>query len=151
MQSTAISETEVIAAVAKLLGQTEAGSGEKLGMRVRPGGIWLVVPTALWDTACKLNQTTGSALFHLFGDNNEYINVNGLLTDTNDWGVYRPSTDVESVRVSFLMGREEPELFVADRADVGEAFLGDKLAWKLRHEYGLAVADPRGAVKAVVA
>lgn len=151
VQTSAISEAEVIAAVAKLLAQTEAGSGEKLGMRLRPGDVWLAVPNVLWDAAYKLNNSTGSALLGFFGDHGEYIVVNPLLTDATDWGVFRPSSAVESVRVSFYAGREEPELFLADVKNAGEMFRADKLQYKLRFEFAAAVADPRGAVKAVVA
>jgi hypothetical protein len=109
------------------------------------------VPNALWDEAMKLNQTTGSALYHLFGDHNEYITVNPLLSDGNDWGVHRPSSEIESIRATFLMGREEPEIMLADIRNAGQMFLADKLAYKLRHEFGVAVTEYRGAVKAQVA
>jgi hypothetical protein len=149
-QSSALSEAEAIAAVLKLLNQTQPGNAEKMGTRVRPGSLWLVVPPALWDTAYKLNQATASALYHLFGDENQNVIINPLLTDTNDWGVHRSSAEVESVRVSYLNGREEPLLFLADTPNADQLFAGDRLAYKLRHEFGTAVAEFRGAVKASV-
>jgi hypothetical protein len=71
-----------------------------------------------------------------------------LDASTADWGVHRASTEVESIRVDFLMGHEVPEIFRADVPNAGQMFLGDKLAYKLRHEYGVAVAEFRGAVRA---
>jgi hypothetical protein len=150
LQTSALSETEVIAAVLKLLNQTQPGNAEKMGTRVRPGSLWLVVPTALWDTAMKLNQTTASALYHLFGEENEYIIVNPLLTDSNDWGVHRDASEVESIRVNFLNGREELEFLLADSPGADQLFIGDRSLYKLRHEFGVALAEFRGAIKAVV-
>ncbi|PYN90173.1 MAG: hypothetical protein DMD89_33965 [Candidatus Rokuibacteriota bacterium] len=150
LQTSAISETEVIAAVLKLLNQTQPGNNEKMGTRVRPGSLWLTVPNALWDAAYKLNQTQASALFHLFGEDNEFIIVNPLLTDANDWGIHRDAREVESLRVNFLNGREEPEFMVADLPGADQMFVGDRARFKLRHEYGVALAEYRGAIKAVV-
>ena len=82
---------------------------------------------------------------------NEYIIVNPLLTDANDWGVHRDSAEVESVRVDYLNGQEEPTFFLADLKNAGMMFVGDRLTYKLRLEFGVVVADYRGAVKAVVA
>jgi hypothetical protein len=151
LQSTAISEAEVIAAVRKLLDQTQPGNAEKMGTRARPGSLWLTVPTALWDAAYKLNQTQASALYHLFGFENEYIIVNPLLVDANDFGVHRDASEVESIRTNFLNGREEPEFLVADLPSADQLFTADKLRYKLRHEWGVALAEFRGAVKAEVA
>jgi hypothetical protein len=150
-QTTALSEAEVIAAIRKLLDQTQPGSTEKMGTRVRPGSLWLTVPNALWDAAYKLNQTVTSALYHLFGVANENIIINPLLTDATDWGVHRDSSEVESIRVNFLNAREEPEFIIADQPNADQLFIGDRLLYKLRAEYGLVVAEYRGAVKSTVA
>jgi len=61
-QTVALGETQLIAAILKLLNQTQPENSEKMGARVRPGSLWLMVPPALWDAAYKLNQTTASAL-----------------------------------------------------------------------------------------
>ena len=134
-QTTAISETEVIAAVRKLLDQTQPGNAEKMGVRItRRGSVWLIVPNALWDAALKLNQTQGSALFHLFGESNQYVLVNALLTDANDWGVCRPAVDVESVRCAFLNGRDDPDFLLADLPQADQGFIGDRFLYKVRFE-----------------
>jgi hypothetical protein len=108
------------------------------------------VPHALWDTAYKLNQTTASALYHVFGAENEYVVINPLLTDANDWGVHRDANEVESIRVNFLNGREEPEFLIADLPNADQLFIGDRILYKLRHEWGLVLSEFRGAVKAQV-
>jgi hypothetical protein len=149
--TTAISKTAVIAAIAQLLAQTRPGGTEKLGLRAEPGTIWLVVPNVLFDTAYALNQEASSALYHLFGDNNEYIIVNPLLSDGTDWGVHLDSRQVESVVVDFLDAKEEPEIVLADAQQMGDMFGNDRLRYRIKHTYGVAVADFRGAVKNVVA
>lgn len=162
LQSVAFANAEVVAAILKLQNMTEPGSGEKLGLNFSRGfenmGLWLAVPTALWDTARQQNEReyldanfTPNAARFAFGRNSERIIVNPLFTDANDWGVFRDPRDVESLVMDFLMGREEPELFLADQPTVGQMFIGDKLQYKIRHEYGGDIADYRGAVKAVVA
>jgi hypothetical protein len=161
LQSLALAEAEVVAAITKLQNMTEPGSGEKLGLNFSRGfenmGLWLAVPTALWDTAKKLNMpaapgaTAQNPIAGAFGANAERIIVNPLFTDTNDWGIFRDPQDVESILIDFLLGREEPELFLADQPTGGQMFVGDKLQYKIRHEYGGDIADFRGAVKAVVA
>jgi hypothetical protein len=143
LQTVALSETEVIAAVRKLLDQTRPGSGEKLALRAQPGSLWLTVPNALWDAAYDLNQTDGSALHHLFGETNEFIIVNALLSDANDWGVHLDSAQIESIRVNFLDGREEPELVLADLPNAGALFTHDRVVYKLRHQWGVALAEYR--------
>jgi hypothetical protein len=162
LQSAALTAAEISAAVLKLQNMTEPNSGEKLGLNFARGfeniGLWLAVPTALWDTARKENEReyldanfTPNAVRYAFGRTSERVMVNPLFTDATDWGVFRDPADVESIVVDFLQGREEPELFLADAPTVGEMFKGDKIQYKYRHEFGGDVAEVRGAVKAVVA
>lgn len=145
-----------------LMAQTEPGSGEKLG-----GAWWgarplLAVPGALQAIAKQLNQSNGipgtsnngdNPVRGLFGniDAPERILVNPLFTDATDWYLFRQPTDVEQIEVAFLMGQEQPEVFIADNQQVGQMFMADKLQYKIRHEYGAEVVDYRGMDKSVVA
>jgi hypothetical protein len=157
--------TGVAALVARLnalMAQSEPGSGEKLG-----GAWWgakpqLAVPGALQAVAKQLNQSDGipgtanngdNPVRGLFGNAEapERIMVNPLFTDATDWYLFRQPTDVEQIEVAFLMGQEEPEVFVADNQQVGQMFMADKLQYKIRHEYGAEVVDYRGMDKSVVA
>jgi hypothetical protein len=141
----------VVAAVRQLLDQTRPGGAEKLALRAAPGSLWLTVPNALWDIGYWINQQASSPLFHLFGPANEYVLVNPLLTDATDWGVHLDSRQIESVRVDFLDGREEPELLTADQPRESDVFGNDRIRLKLRHVWGAGLAEYRGAVKRVVA
>jgi hypothetical protein len=151
LQTVAISETELISAIKKILSQTLPGTSEKWGARVRPGSLWLVGPVELFDTMFKLNQTQASSIFHLFGAQNENIVANPLFSDVTDWGVIRDASEAASIDVRFLNGREEPEFFVADQPLADQLFVGDRIQLKLRHEYGGAVVEYRAACKATVA
>lgn len=144
-----------------LMAQTEPGSGEKLG-----GAWWaakplLVIPTQLQTVAKQLNQSDGipgtsnngdNPVRGLFGnpDNPENILVIPLFTDTNDWGLFRQPTDMDTIEAAFLNGQETPELFIADQQNVGQMFVADKLQYKLRFEYGVELLDFRCADKSVV-
>lgn len=158
LKSQALAALEIADAITKLMDQTEPGSGEKLGMELANLGLLLVVPTALWQTAKNENERqyldagfTPNPVRGFFGENNENILVNPLLTDANDWGVFRDSRDIESMVLNFLMGQEEPEILLADAPGVGEMFRADKIQLKIRHEYEADILDTRGAVKSVVA
>lgn len=133
-----------------LFNQTEPSSGERLGLNP----YLLVVPIELEAAARTLNSqgTLNNDNPHRgrFGANGENIIVNPLFTDPNDYVVFANPADVDTIEVKFLNGQEEPELFIADMPTVGQMFTGDKLQYKVRHEYGGAVTDFRGAVKSVV-
>jgi hypothetical protein len=160
--TTALSAAEILVVLTALANMTEQDSGKTLGLNFS-GGInslrcWLVVPNALWGTAHKENMRefldsnlTPNPIRFAFGQNGERIIVNPLLSDATNWGIFRDPSDVESIVVDFLNGQEEPEFFLADQPTVGQMFVGDKLQWKIRHEYGGDVVDHRGAYKEVVA
>ncbi|HEX8276037.1 MAG TPA: hypothetical protein VF615_25595 [Longimicrobiaceae bacterium] len=154
--SVALTAGALDAAEAALFNQTELSSGEKLGLTPHI----LAVPIQLKPTALALNNSQlvpGSAnndanpWYQRFGEKAENIIVNPFLTDANDWGVFANPSEVDVLEIKFLNGQEEPELFLADNPTVGQMFTADKLQYKIRHEYGGAVTDYRGAVKSVVA
>ncbi len=136
----------MVAAITKLSAQTPPGSTTVLPSPAQVGRVILMVPSASWDLARKLNETPGSALHHLFGEDGRYILVNPILTGT-DWGVHRPGEDVESIRVDFMDSQEEPELALSGEKNAGLLFTHDRYVYRLRHWYGVGLVDWRGAVK----
>jgi hypothetical protein len=151
----------LVAAMNRLMNQTEPGSGEKLGGAWWGMNLALVVPTALQDVAKKLNQSPGTPgaanqgdnpVYGIFGNDQrpERIFVNPLFTDTNDWYLFRDPNDMDIIEVAFLNGQETPEVFVADQPTVGQMFVTDKIQYKIRHEYGAEILDFRSADKSVV-
>lgn len=153
--------TALVTRLNALMAQAEPGSGEKLG-----GAWWgakpmLTVPTQLQAIAKQLNQSDGipgtsnngdNPVRGLFGnaDNPENILVIPLFTDTNDWGLFRQPTDMDTIEAAFLNGQETPELFISDQQNVGQMFVADKLQYKIRFEYGVELLDFRCADKSVV-
>lgn len=135
-----------------MFAQTEKDSAETLGLE--PKYLWL--PRAVLEIAKALNSPwpiAGTVNPHAgrFGANHERIIVNKLTADPNDWGLIADPNDVELMEVAFLNGQEEPELFVADNPLVGQMFVGDKVQYKMRHEYEWEIADYRGFDKSVCA
>jgi hypothetical protein len=156
--ATALSAASLSSAVDVLAKMTELSSNERLGLSDRSmQNLLLVVPQELRATAYKVNQAeyldanfTPNDMYQIFGANNERILVNPLLTDVNDWGLFRDPNEVDIMIVGFINGQEEPEMFLADQPTVGQMFVADKLQWKIRHEYGAMIGDYRGAFKAQV-
>jgi hypothetical protein len=146
VQTGALTEANVVAAITKLSAQTPPGSTTVLPSPAQVGRVILMVPPASWEAARKLNTTMGSALYGLFGEDGRYILVNPILTGTA-WGVHRPSEDVESIRVDFMDAQEEPELALSGEKDSGQLFTHDRYVYRLRHWYGVGLVDWRGAVK----
>jgi hypothetical protein len=135
----------LVAALNRLMNQTEPGSAEKLGGAWWSMNITLCVPTALQDKAKQLNQSSGvpgaanegdNPVYGLFGEGMrpERIFVNPLFTDATDWYLFRSPADMEIIEVAFLNGQETPEVFVADQQTVGQMFLADKV------QYGMSTA-----------
>ena len=66
--------------------------------------------------------------------------------DDNDADLYFLAADpalAEMIKVGFLNGREEPELFIQDMQNVGTFFDKDSITHKVRHIYDTAIADYR--------
>lgn len=154
--SAALSVTVLNAARAAIFAQTESGSTERLGL----SGPWLlVVPVELEPTAFGINEsefvpgtTDGSASpWHKrFGDHGERIFANPLFTDQTDWALFDVGGNAGILEVGFLMGRQNPEIFVANDERADATFSSDRYTWKLRHEYEVVIADYRASYKSVV-
>jgi len=127
--------------------QTEATSGDRLGIPLRN----LLVPSDLEEAAHDL--------FKQRGTNQDQSFIQTLAptivpvwywTDANDWAASCDKSDVPTIEVGFLDGQQEPEIFIQDNPTVGSLFSADKITYKIRHIYGGAVIDYRGLYKAVV-
>jgi len=74
-----------------------------------------------------------------------------LLSDVNDWFMFLPSKVADIIEISYLNGREEPELFLADSPTNYHVMKNDAIKYKIRHEYAGTTVDFRSGYKAVVA
>ena len=152
----ALSAASLTAARSALFAQTEPGSTEPLGLGGGP--LFLVIPIGLESTALPLNHVhfldqnfTLNPWIHRFGDHNENIFVNPLLADANDWYLFDISGNVGLIEVGFLMGKDQPELMIADNPLADEAFMQDRVVYKLRWEFECVILDYRGAYMSAVA
>ena len=142
----ALSPAELSARRLAMMKQTEAGSLDPLG--IPPVNLWL--PPEL--------EETGFDLFRLTTNNEtdfvESLQMNVIpvwyWTDANDWAVTADPNDIPIIELGFMDGNEEPELFMQDNPTQGSLFSNDQIKYKIRHVYGGAVLDYRGAQKNVV-
>jgi hypothetical protein len=151
----ALSVATLTAARLALFAQTEPGSDERLGLS---GPFLLGVPIELEATAREINNcqhvpgsaTEANPWYQRFGAGGERIFANPLFSDAADWYLFDISGKVGILEVGFLMGRQMPEVFVADDPRRDSSLSQDRIVYKMRHEYECAVEDYRGAYKAVV-
>jgi hypothetical protein len=159
----ALSIATAAVAIRALAGMTEPGSDERLSVDLGTAKWSLVIDIANWETAVRVNQLKSyytaddlttkevNPCRYFFGKDNERIIISPFMTDANDWGILRDKEDVPLVEMSYLMGKEEPELLVSDVPGNGpspeQVFKGRRLGYRLSHDFGGAVGDYRGAYK----
>lgn len=153
--ATALSAATLTAAREAIYAQMEPGSSERLGLS---GPFLLVIPIELESTALPLNfceklpgsATDGNPWYHRFGPNGERIFVNPLMTDANDWILFDVGGNAGIIEVGYLMGKQFPQIVVANDEREGQMLSQDRIVYKMRHEYETNIADYRAAYKAVV-
>jgi hypothetical protein len=142
------SAAEVSAHRLAMLKQNRFGSGKRLVTAPRS----LLVPFELQEVAINLfNRNTN--LDKTFQQTlNMDVIAPSYWTDANDWCTLADPARLPVLEIGFLAGREEPELFVQDQANVGSLFSNDKVTYKIRHIYGgnVLVDGFKGVTKAVV-
>ena len=127
--------------------QTQLSSGKRIGVQPR----YLVHPVDLGQDAF---EQTKASVTSLSGRNETIENwfkrfaIDSIevpyWTDVDDWFLLADPMKTETIEISFLNGRQVPELFVQDAPTVGENFTRDRITWKLRHEYGGEPVEHRG-------
>lgn len=132
-----------------MLKQTRAGSAKRLA--VAPAR--LLFPFELQELAYDLfvlGQNNDKTFIQTV--NPELIPVS-YWTDASDWVTLADPMKMPALEISFLNGREEPELFTQDMPNVGSLFSNDKVTYKIRHIYGgvVLVDGYKATTKAVVA
>jgi len=127
--------------------QTQLSSGKRIGVQPR----FIVHPIDLGQDAF---EQTKASVTSLSGRNETIENwfkrfaIDSVevpyWTDVDDWFLLADPMKTETIEISFLNGRQVPELFVQDAPTVGENFTRDRITWKLRHEYGGEPVEHRG-------
>jgi hypothetical protein len=169
----ALSEDALAQALTKIRKQTDP-NGNVIGLSPRtvviPPELDLIIDRILTSTTVPLagffqsGNTTATTPrdFGMGGTNvlsrrNLTPVVEEYLTDPNDWYVFADMGEAPTIAVGFLNGVETPAIMLKDpgmRLILGGSdpysMEYDEITWKVRHEWGVAALDWRGAVKAVV-
>lgn len=155
--STAMGSAGLAAGILAMRDQTELSSSETLGGFIQPKLV--VIPNELeqitWELArSAMSQTTGTS--RLETQNNWFLSFGLTLvppvaywTDATDWCIVADPNTMPTIEVSFLNGRQEPEILLQDQPNIGSNFTADKLTFKGRFIYGVKALDHRGMYKSV--
>ena len=126
--STALARGSLAAARLAMVKQAEPGSGKALGIGPRV----LIVPFALEETAVDLfRRTTENDRTFVQSLALDIVALAELADDT-DWYLAADPLDIPTIKIGFLDGRREPELFVQDSPTQGSLFTHDQITWKVR-------------------
>lgn len=152
--TTALGYAAILDAEKHIAAQTELTSSAPLGIEASQGGY--VVGhrdlRATWDELTKGNLKPGTAN----NDGNalrwtpDQFVVDPFASDANNWYMIANPAMWEAIVLGFLFGKQEPELLTADAANAYAMWTADVIEYKVRHVWGLAIADWRTAVGAVV-
>jgi hypothetical protein len=136
-----LSAAALDAAQLALQSQTEKDSALPLNFRLD----WLMVPPALYPTARQINRNpTGTNNWYLrFGQNDENIFVNPLLTDAVEWFAGAFPEQGPFLEIGFLDGLDVPQIVLANLPTQGTLFTNDQLQFKVRFPYGGNIVDFR--------
>lgn len=120
--------------------QVEKDSGEKLGIR----GKFLIIPsTVAMRKAAYAVTTPGFKLSNNVPEWHQTWQVEPIEVvhwgSQTDWRVMASPQENPTVQVDFLQGKQEPEMFVSDSIASDTFFVKERIRYKLRHEYGVAV------------
>jgi hypothetical protein len=163
--SGALSESS-LASAALLMNQQTDDNGNPImvaaDMLVIPGGLEITARRILNSVEITIQ---GAATTPAYGEGNanvmrgyvDYI-VDRYFTDANDWYLFANPADAPVLGVGFLNGQREPQTMLKDpgmRLVLGGndpySMEFDTIEYKVRHEWGTAIIDWRGAVKSAVA
>lgn len=152
--SSALSYTSLRDGLLAVKKQKDPNSLETLGIKAR----WLLVP---WGEAIdSVAQVITNSQYKPGGADNDINDVYKavepvaspyLRSDANNWYLLVDKAMLDWLEVGFVNGQEEPAVLVQDSETEGAVFTNDKITYKVRHEYGGAVTDFRGAFGAIVA
>jgi len=154
----ALDYASLIAGRLAMLAQTEPGSGDKLGIDVRHGGL-LVIPSELYTTVYELLQAKGkpggttndgNAVSGWFGQNLENVIENPFTADANDWFLVGNPAQFEGIVAGWLNGQQQPDIRTQQDPTAFAQWNNDVIEYKVRHVWGLTVADYRPFYGAIV-
>ena len=129
--------------------QTEKDSGNRLGLTLD----WIMIPPDLLPTALLINRSmtgTGATVGangwrEKFGENDENIIINPLLTDVDDWFGGCFPVCAPFLEIGFLDGIDTPQLhLVSGDPRMDASFTNDQIRAKVSFVFGGKPIDFRG-------
>lgn len=144
----ATGKTNFINSVTAMMKGT-GGSGQKKGVRPR----YCIIPFEKLEAFAYVSQAlkggvTGTdmpeAIARVLGLAVPDPIIDYGTSNTTDWYLVADPAQAEVIRVGFLNGNENPEIFVADDERFGSMFTRDSIELKIRHVYAVAAVDPLG-------
>lgn len=141
----ATGKTNFIATVSAMA-QLTGGSGQPKG--VLPS--FIIIPWAKLEAwAFIANElkagNTGTEVAQVLGDILGWAIPKAIIDlktgNATDWMVMAKPSDAEVLRMGFLGGRQEPELFISDDGRFSAMFSKDVVEIKIRHVYKVAPVD----------
>ncbi len=157
ISTTALSQSEIVTARQKMAEQTAYGNSDET-LDITPK--MLIVPAELEEIGWRLTSIPMHAASNRDATEPSFtrarVGLDTLIvlpywTDANNWWLVANPSEIPTIEVGFYQGRQEPELFVADNPTVGSMFTADKIDYKIRFIWGLAVLDYRGFYGGIVA
>lgn len=160
LSSTAFSSVALQAIILAMRDQTELTSGKPIRFNpkivVYPSELDRAVHESIKDNVSNFgvsgtfnrNETLANWLQQQFQMDGVRV---PYWTDANDYCVVANPAEHDTIIAGFFGGREEPEMWFADRPDSYHMFTSDKIALKVRDIYGGTYGDYRSLHKAVVA
>jgi hypothetical protein len=145
---TALSSNELDVRAIALAKQSEKDSTNRLGLTLD----WIMIPIDLRPAAMQINRNmlATNNWYNKFGDGEQNIIVNPLLTDVNDWYGGSMPANAPFLEIGFLDGYETPQIFLANLPTQGTQFTNDQLQYKVKFVFGGKPIDFRGTFKEVV-
>lgn len=138
----------------KMVGQ--ARSGETSGF-IGATPKYVAHHTDDWQQFQKLTKSAvtlgaSNATPNPFQGENSLIPIEvPLFTTPGDFFMFADPKSVPLLEMGWFNGRHDPEILVQDAPNVGAVFTNDRVTYKVRHIWDLAVLDHRGAQRATVA
>lgn len=157
ISTTALSHSEVVAARVKMAEQSAFDNSDEV-LDLVPK--ILIVPAELEELGWRLTSIPMAAESGKTATEPSFtrqrVGLDTLIvlpywTDSNNWWLVTNPMEFPTIEVGFYQGRQEPELFVADQPTVGSMFTADKIDYKIRFIWGVAVLDYRGFFGGIVA
>jgi hypothetical protein len=141
----ALNSASLAAGRLAMLKQTEKDSGDRLNIPAKS----LLIPSDLEETAVDLfRRSTENDKTFVQSLALDIIPV-WYWSDPDDWCLVADPNEAPIIEIGFMDGQEEPSIYVQDMPNVGSMFVNDTITYKIRHIYGGAPLDFRGAYKSI--